>query len=126
MKDWFVRLFMHSPVKYIVLTVFGLLIVLANLLLNGFDYFIYYINGFQIAGLSIIFMGGLSALGYVGAFDFWGYTFSKKNHDGRRIEISQYIDMKSTKRHSKNLPFTPYFLIGLVFLTVSFVLLLSK
>jgi hypothetical protein len=124
MKDWFKKIFMHSPVKYVVLLILGLLIILANLLLNGFDHFLFYLNGVQIAGLSIVLMGGLSMLGYVGAFDFWGYTFSKKEEDGRRIPISQYIEIKNSKRQRKNIPFTPYFLVGAAYLIISFILLL--
>ena len=119
MKDWFKRLFLHSPIKYVVLVILGLLIFLANLLFNGFDYYTFYVGGVQIAGLSIILMGGLSMLGYYGAFDFWGYTFSKKMEDGRRIPISEYTEQKRVKRHNKNIPFTPYFLVGVIYLITS-------
>ena len=122
MRDWFKRLFLHSLVKYIVLINLGILIFFANLLFNGFEYYTFYVGGVQIAGLSLIFMGGLSMLGYYGAFDFWGYTFSKKTEDGRRIPVSDYTERKRVKRLNKNIPFTPYFLVGVTFLLVSFVM----
>lgn len=122
MKDWFKRLFLHSPIKYVVLTILGLLIFLANLLFNGFEFYTFYVGGIQIAGLSLLFMGGLSMLGYYGAFDFWGYTFSKKTEDGRRIPISDYVEQRRVKRHNKNFPFPPYFLVGIIFLIASFIM----
>lgn len=122
MRDWFKRLFLHSLVKYIILIILGLLIVLANLLFNGFEFYTFYVGGVQIAGLAIILMGGLSMLGYYGAFDFWGYTFSKKTVDGRRISIVDYTERRQVKRHSKNIPFTPYFLVGIVFLVASLIM----
>ena len=126
MKDWFKVNFLHSLVKYIIIAMLAVIIVLGNLLMNGFNYYHYYVDGVQIAGLVIIFIGGLSMLGYYGAYDFWGYTFSKKQLDGRRIDINEYLEHKRIKKRSKHLPFPPYFLCGIIILIISFIMLLFK
>lgn len=126
MKEWFKRNFIHSPIKYIIIAVLAIIIFLANLIMNGFDYYVYYIDGVQIAGLSIIFIGCLSLLGHCGAYDFWGYTFSKKQLDGRRIDISEYLEQKRLRKRGKHLPFPPYFLSGIILLLFSFIMVLFK
>ena len=125
MRDWFKRVFIHSLVKYIIIAVLAIIMVVINLCTNGFTY-IYFVDGVQISGAAIILIGGLSLIGYYGAFDFWGYTFSRKQLDGRRIDISEYLEQKRVKKRSKNLPYPPYFLSGIIILLISLILLLFK
>lgn len=122
MKHWIKKIFIHSYKKYIFLIVLGAIFTLVNLISHGFNHMIYYVNGTSIAGLALIFMGGLSLLGYFGAFEFWGYTFSRKDMNGRRMEYSDYINQKKEKRVRSELPFGPYFLVGVLYLLVSLVL----
>ena len=126
MKDWFKRNFLHSPIKYIIIAIVAIIIVLGNLFMNGFDYYIYYIDGVQVAALAIIFIGGLSFLGHCGAYDFWGYTISRKQAEGKKIEITDYLEQKKAKRRTKYLPYPPYFLSGIVLFVISLVMLLFK
>lgn len=125
MKYWIRKIFIHSYKKYIFLMILGGIISITNLFFHSFNHKIYYVNGTSIAGLSLIFMGCLSILSYFGAYEFWGYTFSRKDFDGRRMEYSDYIAQKKAKRDSRELPFGPYFVVGAVYLLVSFVIFLT-
>ena len=120
MKLFLSKLFLHSWKKYIILTVVGLLILLVNLLLHDFTYLINYISGLQIAGIVIILVGGLSILNYFGAYDFWAYAFMRKGKNGKKPSVYDYSEEKRLVRSRSKWPFGPYFIIGFLFLIISF------
>jgi hypothetical protein len=114
--------FFHSPIKYAILFVIACIIVLINGFIKGFDFLIVYIDGFFIAGISMILVGGLSLLNFFGAYDFWSYTFSKRNPNGTKKPLYEYSIERKEKRNRGNLPFGPYFIVGLLFLIISIIL----
>lgn len=111
------KYFLHSWKKYAVAVFLGTAIFLANLWINGFHIAINYMNGLFIAGFSLLCIGGLSTLNYFGAYDFFTYAFYRKKAS---MEYYNYIEQKQTKRKNNNIPFGPYFLIGVIFILISF------
>ena len=122
MKVLLDKIFFHSLKKYCILFVVACILVLIGLLLNGFEYAIYYVNSFFVAGFSMVCFGGLSIINYFGGYDFMSYAFSKRNPDGTKIQYSTYIENKESKRKVKNLPFGPYFVVGIIFIIISLVI----
>lgn len=120
----FKDIFFHSPIKYIILFVIGCLLVLINGFSKGFDSLIIYADGFFIAGFTLILIGGLSLLNYFGAYDFWSYTFSKRNPNGTKKPLYEYSAERKEKRSRDKMPFGPYFATGLFFVLCSMILLL--
>lgn len=118
----FKNIFLHSPIKYLILFLVASLIVLTNLFLNGFSYLYLYVDGFFISGFSLILVGFLSLLNYFGAYDFWSYAFSKKKTNNYKVRLYEFSEEKKEKRKLKPLPFGPYFGVGIVFLVVSIIL----
>ena len=116
-------LFLHSPIKYIILFVIACLIIVANCFNVGFDQLIAYIDGTFVAGFALILIGGLSTMNYFGAYDFWSYTFSKRNPNGTRKPLYEYSAEKKEKRSRGNFAFGPYYLVGLFFVLLSIILM---
>ena len=96
------KLFINSWIRYLVSFVIGLIIAVIYLSLNGFKYFYNYVNAISTAGISLIFIGLLSLVSYLGAFYAFGYGFSqifgnKSNYKDlydyttRKIEIRKGI-----------------------------------
>ena len=122
MKRLLDKIFFHSWKKYIILFVVACALTMAGLLLNGFNFALYYVNSFFFAGFAMICLGGLSIVNYYGGYDFMSYAFSKRNPDGTKIQYSTYIENKENKRKNNKLPFGPYFVIGTIFLIVSIII----
>ena len=122
MKRLLDKIFFHSWKKYIILFVVGCVLTMAGLLLNGFNFALYYVNSFFFAGFAMICLGGLSIVNYYGGYDFMSYAFSKRNPDGTKIQYSTYIENKENKRKNNKLPFGPYFVRGTIFLIVSIII----
>ena len=78
-----------------------------------------YMDGFFIAGFSVILLGGLSVLNYFGAYDFASYAFSRRGADNKKMPYSDFLASKEKKRKEKALPFGPYFAVGGLFFLVS-------
>ena len=116
------NVFFHSPIKYLILFLVATGIVLINLILNSFTVLYFYVDGFFIAGFSLILVGVLSLLNYFGAYDFWSYAFSRKKKDDHRMPIYDYSEEKKRKRKLKPLPFGPYFGVGILFFVISIIL----
>ena len=121
MKMQFKKIFFHSWKKYILLFIVACVLTLVGLLIKGFDLPLYYVDSLFFAGFSMVGVGGLSIINYFGGYDFMSYAFSKRNLDGTKIQYSTYIENKEAKRKKADLPFGPYFVVGTVFLIVSFV-----
>lgn len=118
----FNKIFFHSWKKYIISCMIGIVITIVGLVLNGFNLLIYYANCTFVAGFSLVCVGGFSVVNYLGGYDFISYTFAKRNRDGIKLQYSQYIESKEIKRKANNLPFSPYFVVGGVFLLISIIM----
>lgn len=115
-------IFFHSPIKHVILFILGCFIIVINGFTVGFDHLISYVDGTFVAGFSLILIGGLSTLNYFGAYDFWSYTFSKRNPNGTKKPLYEYSAEKKEKRSRGDFAFTPYYVVGLFFLIISIIL----
>ncbi len=118
------KLLFHSWTKYVIALGICIVILLVNLILNDFHYLINYINGFQAGGAVTFLIGGLSLVTYLGAFDTFGYGFSKlrRNPEKSYRDMYEYSNLKYEERRRKQWTFIPYFVVGLVFIIVGLVL----
>ena len=112
------KYFLQTWKKYLIVLFIGAAILILNLALNGFNKPINYMNGLFIAGFALICIGGLSVLSYLGAYDFFSYAFYRKKAS---MDYMDYIKQKEMKRKNSVLPYTAYFIIGGIFILVSFV-----
>ena len=119
MKYFIKKVFIHSLKKYVIIFIVAVILVLIGLLINGFDWTINYVNSFFFSGFAMICIGGLSIINYYGGYDFMAYAFSKKHVNGKKIQYIDYIEKQNSKRESRQLPFGPYFVIGVLFLIIS-------
>ena len=90
------KVFFHSLHKYILASVLVLVIFIVNLCLNNFKELIHYINGVQIGGAVVFLIGGLSFVSYFGAFDTFGYAFSKLRKDPEKNyrDMYEFVSVK--------------------------------
>ena len=99
------KYFKSTYVRYIIAFIFTIIIYLIYQFLNNLWLEpIGFINSFQIAGLSLIFMGLLGLVSYFGGFDIYGYMFDRKRTEtGRKEDFYEYCNRKKESRSSINL-----------------------
>ncbi len=117
------RLFDHFSLfwkKYLFSLIIGLFIFGLSLLSKQSVNLYNVVDGFFFGGLTLIFVGGLSIVTYLGAFDMFSYAFSKK--DVKKEGYYNYSINGKEKRAKNKFNFIPYFIIGAFFLIVAFVL----
>ncbi|MCR4625812.1 MAG: DUF3899 domain-containing protein [Lachnospiraceae bacterium] len=119
----FRKLFLHSPVRYIVGVVLALIIGFLCLLSKGFEYRISYVDAFSVAGGAVFFLGLLQMVSHYGAFDIFGYSFSSFRRKER--EYTDYIDYQTKKRAVKSnskLTYMPFIAVGAIFFIIGMIL----
>ena len=111
------KVFFHSLHKYIINASICVIILIINLCLNNFKELINYINGLQIGGAVVFLIGGLSLVSYFGAFDTFGYAFSKLKKDPEKNyrDMYEFVTVKAEERKENRFTFIPYFVTGLFF-----------
>lgn len=120
------KIIFHSPLKYLIIFIIGLIITSISLFVKGFN-LLSFVDGFFISGASLIFIGLLSCLFFYGAFDTFSFSFSyvknsySKNKDERVNDFYKYKQNKNSKRENMNIPYTPYLINGLLFLIIAIV-----
>lgn len=113
----------QTLLKYGSCLLYGTAIVLLyNLIHQNWGRLFYYIDGFFIAGASLICFGGLSFVNYQGGFDVFSYLFAKKKTVGGKISLYDYSVMKKEKRMKNKWVFLPYLIVGFCFLSVALIL----
>ncbi len=120
------KVFFHSLHKYIVNASICIIILIINLCLNNFKELINYINGLQIGGAVVFLIGGLSLVSYFGAFDTFGYAFSKIKKDPERNyrDMYEFVTVKAEERKENKFTFIPYFVTGLFFILIGIFLMI--
>ena len=119
----FRKLFLHSPVRYIVGVVLALVIAFLCLISKGFEYRISYVDAFSVAGAAVFFIGLLQVVSYYGAFDIFGYSFSAFRRKERKY--TDYVDYQNKKRASKSnskLTYMPFIAVGAIFFIIGIIL----
>ncbi len=112
------RFFLHSPKRYIAAFIIAAVFTVLILYSKGFDLRINYMDAFTTAGSIVILLGLLLLVAYLGAFDTFGYGFSKVFGKKRYSDLVEYNAIKKEKRRLGELVFMPYITVGAVFLLV--------
>lgn len=126
-KITFKKIFLHSPIKYLVSLVMVALIVVLALSIKGFNYLVNYANGFFIAGALLIGVGLLSICNNLGTFDIFGYSGKYVINRIRNVNVEdfpEYTENKKEKRKKIRFEFVPYIVVGLFSLIVAIILLI--
>lgn len=126
-QSLFRKMFLHSPIKYIVSIIIGSLFVILTLYIQGFNYLMSYEDGFFVAGSVLICVGLLSLLSNYGAFDLLSYSgkyvfnMSKK----KKIErYPEYVENKVLIRKKLKYKWIPYIVVGILFILISIVIMI--
>lgn len=118
------KIVFHSPIKYLILFILGIVIAFSIILMRGLN-LVSAADGFFISGAIFLFLGILSCLNFLGAFDTFSYSFyyvkNSYSKNKENIDMYNYKQNKLTKRSKSNISFTPYLIVGLVYLIVSLV-----
>lgn len=118
----FKKLFLHSFKHYMIAAgaIVGFVIIflaIKKFNLNNFP------AAFATSGLIVTFIGLLLFLGYLGAFDTLGYSFTTFRSRERRPykDLVEYTEVKSRNRKVKDYFFVPYIVVGLLFFVIGLV-----
>lgn len=122
------KIIFHSPIKYLIIFILTSIVCLLISFIKNFT-LIGFVDAFFISGTITFVIGLLSLLSYFGAFDTFAYSFSyvKNSYsksNNKNIDFYNYKQNKILKREKSNFSFTPYLIIGFVFLIISVVLLI--
>lgn len=122
------KFFLHSWKQYIIASILAIgLTILAIFSRKTFS-LLFIADSFAIAGVVTILIGGLVLVGYFGGFDTLGYGMSYFVRKNKKYDdLFDYTEKKKLLRKSGSLTFMPYFIIGILFVIISFVLaIISK
>ena len=120
------KVFFHSLSTYIIAASICVIILIVNLSLNNFKDLINYVNGFQVGGAVVFLIGCLVLVSYFGAFDSFGYAFSrfKKDPDKKYRDRYEYEAVKQQERENKKFNCVPYLVTGLFFILIGIFLMI--
>ena len=116
------KYFFHSPVHYGIALGINVFFVLLVLYLRGFELIIYYVDAFSVAGALSVLFGLLLLVSSLGAFTTFGYAFSAFKGERKYKDLYEYTVAKGEKQAKRKKIFMPYIIVGIFFLTVSFIL----
>ena len=117
------KVFLHSPIRYIVGLVLAIIIGFLCLLSKGFEYRISYVDAFSVSGAIVFFLGLLQAASFYGAFELFGYSFSAMRGKNRRYkDYYEYQNARLEKRSQQELVYVPFIVIGLFFFIIGMIL----
>lgn len=108
--------------RYAAALILNAVLTLLVLSVRGFELKIYYVDAFSVAGSVSIFFGLLVWIVEAGAFDSIGYGISTLRSDRRDKDFYEYTVRKKEKRSRNKKSFLPYFVMGIVFLGISFLI----
>lgn len=127
------KIFFPGLLKMLVLFILAVACVVVVLFLKGFHLLQSYCDGFFVSGAILLTLGFFSLLGSFGAFDsvsYLGYTLGNMFRPGRIVDdkphmnLVDYVDMKKEKRAKNKYAYVPYFEFGILFVFISFIILL--
>lgn len=118
----FKKLFIHSFKHYMI--ALGALVGLIIIFMSFYKFNpSRYPSAFATSGLLLTFVGLLLMLGYLGAFDTFGYAFTTFKSRSRRPykDLVEYSEVKSRNRKVKDYFFVPYIVVGFIFFIIGMV-----
>lgn len=122
------KIIFHSPIKYLLIFILTSIVCLLISFIKNFT-LIGFVDAFFISGTITFVIGLLSLLSYFGAFDTFAYSFtyiknSYSKTNNKNNDFYNYKQMKIMKRKKENFSFTPYLIVGLIFIIISIILLI--
>lgn len=123
--------FQKNWIRFVASLVLGLAVVcLYNfshqiaLKINPWVLAYYYRDSLFLAGMVVVFVGGLAIVANFGIFDIFSYyPGRKKKENGKKENYGDYVERKKLERSAdRNLYFLPYFIVGSIFLVASLIL----
>ena len=118
----FKEIFIHSWIRYLISFIYGILIlVIYNCTRNWID-IINYIDAFFIGGFSLVCIGGLSVVTNLGTFDVFTHMFVGSKNGLPKPSLYDYVESKKEKRHKKRFNCIPYFVLGVLYILMCFIL----
>ena len=85
----------------------------------------YYRDGSFIAGMILLFVGGLAIVGKMGIFDIFSYyPGRKKKENGYKENYGEYVERKRYERSTRHMYYLSYFYISALFLVFSIITLI--
>lgn len=126
-KSLFVKIFIHSWLKYVVAIFVSIVIILIVLSSKGFKHLVSYCDGLFISGGVLIGVGLLSLLASYGSFDIFSYSgkyvYNKiKNKSVERYP--EYSKNKALNREKAQFGYIPYLVVGIMEIIISAILLI--
>ena len=115
------RIFLHSPIRYVVGTCLAVILVFICLISKGFEYRMSYVDAFTIAGGALILIGLLQLVSYYGAFDIFSFSFFR-GKDKRYKDYLAYQNTRAEKKKNYNLKFMPFIVVGFFFFSIGLIL----
>jgi len=113
---------MRSWKRYAAALLLNIALVLLVLFLRGFEWKIYYVDAFSVAGAVSVLLGLLFWAADAGAFDMVGYGFSTLGTARKYKDLYEYTVRKKEKRSRRGRIFVPNIVVGIVFLLFSFLI----
>lgn len=123
----FRKIFLHSPMKYLISLGIMICVIIGTLSIKGFNYLVNYCNAFFIAGALFIGIGLLSIVTNFGTFDIFSYSGRYVINRIKNVSVErfpEYTDNKKEKRKKLKFEFVPYMVLGVLCLLVAIVLLI--
>lgn len=119
------KIFFHSKYRYIISLVLAFIGILCYFLSHDKNLeqpILSTSNACFIVGFVLVLIGGLSILSNLGAFDIFSYQFKRKGSGASKYTLFDHQQRRIEQSKTKKFYFVPYFVVGGLFLLVSFIL----
>ena len=122
----YIKAIFKHYIRLIIGFVLGLGVALAYLgINNGWSYLSFYSDGFFIAAGLNLAIGVLAIVGNLGMFNMFSFLAGRKvKANGFKEDYYEYSERKKAENAKDRTFFMPYIFVGLLFIIVSFIILI--
>lgn len=123
----FKKIFLHSPMKYLISLGIMICVIIVFLSIKGFNYLVNYSNAFFIGGALFVGISLLSIVTNLGTFDIFSYSGRYVINRIKNVDVDrfpEYCDNKKEKRKKLKFEFAPYLVLGVFALLVAVIILI--
>ena len=107
----------------IALMIGAVLMIIYNAVQNTWHLLRGYLDGFFISGMVLIGFSLLVLMSLFGAYDIFSFYFARKQkEEGGKENYYEYSERRRLEKVGKKLIFLPYLIIGVIYLSVSFII----
>ena len=114
----FHKLFLHSPVRYVLAVLLSAAVAAACLATQGHTLRVQWANALTTAGAVTALVGMLQCVAFYGAFDTFRFSFSSLGNQRPNKDYFEYLEEKKEQRSHQNLVYVPFIAVGLLVLAV--------